>query len=111
MSVKIHPRNKINRFRDAGFVTNSNTGIPWEVIVMNMDDIQNHVFITVASSSVVNMILIFGERIKAYSLYDLLNKEAKQCHMLSDVFWETISRVYEKYPDMIKVCHSVDEIV
>lgn len=111
VSVKIHPRNKINRFWKAGYVTNSNTGIPWEVIVMNMDDIQNHVFITVASSSVVNMILIFGERIKAFSLYDLLNNEAKRCHMLSGVFWETIKRVYEKYPDMITVCHSVNEIL
>lgn len=39
MMVKIHPRNPVNRFEKLGYKTNHNTAIPWEVIVMNTDDI------------------------------------------------------------------------
>ena len=48
--VKIHPRNRVNRFRELGYKTNIDTSVPWEIIAMNID-ISNKVLITIASGS------------------------------------------------------------
>lgn len=71
--VKIHPRNPVNRFEKLGYKTNHNTAIPWEVIVMNTDDISDKVLITVASSCILNPIIVFGKEVHAFSLYDCID--------------------------------------
>ena len=48
--VKIHPRNKVNRFQKLGYVTNQNTEIPWEIIALNIP-ISEKVLLTIASGS------------------------------------------------------------
>lgn len=108
--VKIHPRNPINRFAEKGFLTNSNTGIPWEVILLNLGNVSDKVFITVGSSSVLNPILIYGMEIQAYSVYNLINKESCKSSLLSGEFWETVYAVINRYPNMIHLCNSIDEI-
>lgn len=108
--VKIHPRNKVNRFEKEGFKTNHNISIPWEVIVMNIGDISDKVFITVSSASVMNPILIFGQNVKAYSLYNLIEHEKGKSRLLSGELWETVYWLFQKYNDMISICKSVDEI-
>lgn len=48
--VKIHPRNPVNRFKELGFKTNTNTSVPWEIIALNIDS-ENKILITIASGS------------------------------------------------------------
>lgn len=54
--VKIHPRNRMNRFKQRGFKTNQNTEIPWEVIALNID-LQNKILITIASGSALTALI------------------------------------------------------
>lgn len=107
--VKIHPRNPENRFAKLGYKTNMNTSIPWEVILMNLD-ISHKVLITVSSSSILNPILIFGQKVKAYSIYKCVDHEHCNCRLLSGEMWEAAKLLFEKYGDMISICESVDEI-
>ncbi len=108
--VKIHPRNKVNRFSEKGFKTNMNTSVPWEVILMNIDDLSEKTLITIASGSILNPILIFGKRIKAYSLYELTNPEIRSSSFLTGPLWELVSSIFKKYPEMIKICKNIEEI-
>lgn len=109
--VKIHPRNPVNRFAEKGFKTNVNTSIPWEVILLNLNDVSDKVFLTVASSSVLNPILLFGMDIKAYSLYNLVNREIREESFLRGDFWEAVYSIMCSYPENIKMCNSIDEII
>ena len=109
--VKIHPRNPENRFASLGFKTNKNTSIPWEVILMNLENASDKRLITVSSSSILNPILIFGLPIKAYSIYYCVDYEHCHSRLLSGEMWETAKKMFEKHSDVITICHSIDEIV
>lgn len=107
MMVKIHPRNPVNRFEKLGYKTNHNTAIPWEVIVMNTDDISDKVLITVASSCILNPIIVFGKEVHAFSLYDCIDHIPP---ILQGGYWELVEKVYLNYPEMIHRCRSIEEI-
>lgn len=107
MMVKIHPRNPVNRFEQLGFRTNRNTAIPWEVIVMNTDDLKDKVLITVSSSCILNPIIVFGKKVRAYSLYDCIDHVPP---ILQGGYWDLVEKVYQQYPDFIHRCKSVEEI-
>lgn len=108
--VKIHPRNPENRFKLDGFKTNTNTAIPWELIILNNDDLCEKTLITISSSSVLNPILIFGKKIKTYSLHKLVIEGAKSSRLLSSEFWELTKRLFENNSDTITICNSIEEI-
>lgn len=108
--VKIHPRNPVNRFAKQGYRTNVNTSIPWEVILMNIQDISEKVLITISSSSVLNPILIFDKKVKVYSIYECVDHENCNSRLLSGEMWEMAHSLFLKYNDMVKICNSVDEI-
>ncbi len=106
--VKIHPRNPVNRFHKLGYKTNRNVSIPWEVIVMNSDNLSDKVLITIASSCILNPIIVFGKKVNAYSLFDCID------HMppiLQNGYWDLVEKVYKQYPEMIHRCKSIQEIV
>lgn len=63
MLIKLHPRSKIDRFKQIGYETNDNTLIPWEVIYMN-HNFDNTLFVSTASSSIVHPVILFGEKMK-----------------------------------------------
>lgn len=105
--VKIHPRNPVNRFAEKGYKTNVDTSIPWEVILLNLEDVSDMVFVTVASSTILNPIMIFGKRIRAYSLYPCLTKIPP---VLQGRSWEFLNRLFETYSDMITLCDSMEQI-
>ena len=107
LMVKIHPRNPVNRFAQLGYKTNVDTSIPWEVILMNLDDVSNMVFITVASSTILNPIMIFGQKIRAYSLYPCLTKIPETLRGRS---WEFLHSLFLRYDNMITLCDDVDQI-
>ena len=71
--VKLHPRNKIDRFKEYGIQTNKTIGIPWEIIQMN-NDFSNKVFLTISSGSVLASKLYFNEEIKTYLLFNCTDK-------------------------------------
>ena len=58
--IKLHPRNQINRFEAMGYKTNKTEGIPWELLVMNMDETEEKVFITFSSGAVLNYKFLVG---------------------------------------------------
>lgn len=105
--IKIHPRNPVNRFKELGFKTNQNTAIPWEVIVMNTDDLSDKILVTVASSCILNPIIVFGKSVKAYSLFDCIDHIPP---VLQHGYWELVEKVYKEYPNMIHRCKSIAEI-
>lgn len=109
MMVKIHPRNPVNRFAKIGIKTNRDISIPWEVIIMNTD-FSDKILITVSSSSILNPRLIFGQYVKAYSIYECVDHEHCDSRLLSGEMWEIASKLFKKYEDMVTICKTVDEI-
>ena len=108
--VKIHPRNPDNRFAELGFETNRDISIPWEVIILNLGDVSEKIFITILSGSITNPILIFGKKIRAYSLYNLIDKETvNKIPMYNDIL-SFMVKIYRQYPEMIKFVDSLDEV-
>ena len=107
--VKIHPRNPVNRFEKVGYKTNHDTSIPWEVILMNTD-FTDKTLITVSSSSILNPRLIFGQYVRAYSIYECVDHEHCNSRLLSGEMWEIASMLFKKYNDMITICRTVDDI-
>lgn len=102
--IKIHPRNPENRFEKLGYKTNKDTSIPWELILLNIDNITNKVFITIASQAILNPIMIFGMQIKAYSLYPCLTQIPET---LKGESWEFLYGLFRKYSDMIYMCDNI----
>lgn len=74
VSIKLHPRNKIDRFSKLGIRVMKNSSIPWEVIQIN-NDFSDKTFITITSGSVLASMLYFGENIKTIFLYKLLDEK------------------------------------
>lgn len=52
--VKVHPRDSVKRFTREGLIVDENSSVPWEAIQLNYD-FSKHVFITVCSTSVLNI--------------------------------------------------------
>lgn len=105
--IKIHPRNPTNRFEKLGYKTNKCTYIPWEVILMNMEDLDDKVFITVASACILNPFLTFDREVRAYSLYYCINQIPP---ILQYGLWEFVEGIYKQHQDRIRICHSIEEV-
>jgi len=108
--IKIHPRNYKNRFQEEGFITNTNTTIPWEIICINMKDISQKKLITIGSGSILSPAMFLGIPIDAYSLYEVVKNERGGIGPKSDQYWQTLKKNYNLFPNMIKVCKSLDEV-
>ena len=106
ITVKIHPRNKVNRFKELGYKTNTNLVIPWEVIALNID-LSEKVLITISSSSIVTPLNMFNCKSYAFSVLKLLESLPYQ---LSGEYLNTITSIYAKYPE-ISMCNNINEIV
>lgn len=70
--IKRHPRSEVDRFGEIGFHTNSNSGIPWEVIAINVC-LDKKVIITIASAAAITPYLLLGMKMKAILLYKLFS--------------------------------------
>lgn len=97
--VKLHPRNKIDRFAQYGISTNKTIGIPWEVIQIN-NDFSDKVFLTISSGSVLASRLYFKDNIKTYLLFNCTEK-------ISDMATEQ----YFKYLDKVKEKFGMDDFI
>lgn len=72
--VKIHPRNPINRFKELGYMTNSNMSIPWEVIAMNID-LSEKTLVSIASVAVIEPSIMLKKKYKGILLFDILEND------------------------------------
>ena len=62
--VKTHPRNQVNRFALAGYRTNQDPSVPWELVALN-HSFAGTVFLTVGSSAATNPWCVLGIPAKA----------------------------------------------
>ena len=74
--VKIHPRNQVNRFALAGYRTNQDTSVPWELVALN-HSFAGTVFLTVGSSAATNPWCVLGIPAKAVFLWELVEEPSK----------------------------------
>lgn len=105
--IKIHPRNPINRFAKKGYRTNKYTYIPWEVVLMNMEDLSDKVFITVASACVLNPFLTFDKEVRAYSLFYCIDYVPP---ILQNGLWDFVAEMFKQYSDKIQICSTIEEV-
>ena len=87
--IKLHPRNKVNRFSDIGVSTLKNIGIPWEVMQMN-EDYSSKTFITISSGSILASKLYFHENVKTYLLYNCTEQKSD---VLNDNYYKYLNKI------------------
>lgn len=68
--VRTHPRDTSNRFESAGFKTNSESSVPWEIIAINMN-LRGKVLMTMYSQSVIMPDILMGTKETVVSLGEL----------------------------------------
>lgn len=88
--VKMHPRNKIDRFSSRGFEVMDNTVIPWEIVLLN-SDISEKVFLTISSTAAISAALAFDKEFKAIYMYKVMSL-GKNIHVRQPKFTEFMQR-------------------
>lgn len=68
MIIKLHPRNKINRFEKYGLKTMKQTQVPWEIMLMD-HEITDKVLFTISSNASITSKLIFEKNMNLIMLY------------------------------------------
>lgn len=106
--IKLHPRNLVNRFKELGYRTNDKTGVPWEVIVLNMKENDNKVFMTIGSSSVLSYRLLGEKSFKTIMLFRCIEK-SDDLNIDNSVI-EYIDRFQKKYGQNLFIPNSIEEI-
>lgn len=66
--IKLHPRTKINRFKELGVIVFEADGIPWEAIAF-AENMSDKVLIAIGSGSITNCRLMYGSNIESYLLF------------------------------------------
>lgn len=77
ITIKLHPRDKTNRFKKLGISVNETLSTPAEALVPMLKD-SNKTFITFSSGSVMNHKFICDFNIKSILLYKLMPKDFVQ---------------------------------
>lgn len=70
--VKMHPRNKVDRFSARGFKVMDNITTPWEVVLLH-SDISQKVFLTISSTAAISAGLSFDKEFKAIYMYKVMS--------------------------------------
>lgn len=69
--VKLHPRNRIDRFSARGYAVMKNTTTPWEIVLLN-SDISEKVFLTISSTAAMSAGLSFNKEFRAIYMYQVM---------------------------------------
>lgn len=104
--VKLHPRNNTTEYAE-NFVVNKKTGIPWEVYLLNQNDIDDKVLIGMNSSSLVHPYYYFGKKMKVISILKMMTESFQ--NELPNLYF--ISEHFDKYTDIYKCPKTIDELV
>lgn len=89
--IKLHPRNKINRFSELGIPTWKNSEIPWEVIQLN-ENYQDKIFLSISSGAILMSKLFFKEQVKSYYLFNCTNHMS---YLVTDNFHNYLNKIDE----------------
>lgn len=107
VTIKLHPRTKINRFSGFGVDVHELESVPWEAIVLTKN-LSNVILITLASGSVINSRLLLGDNSKALLLYNCLNKKPP---ILDDSFNRFIKNFHNLYPNGLYMPDDIDTTI
>lgn len=94
VTVKLHPRNRVNRFARSGASVFEASGLPWEAAQMN-HDYRDSLFMTVSSGSVLASLLYFDECIPTVFLYKVIGGGFR----LKENYEAYLQKIFEKHPD------------
>ncbi|MCC8153174.1 MAG: alpha-2,8-polysialyltransferase family protein [Tannerellaceae bacterium] len=96
--IKTHPRIPQNRFKSLGYKTNINHSIPWEVIVLNIPNLDDKILVTMTSTALINTFLIRKSNAKLIFSFDSIrNNDNKRIKNTLEV----IDRLISLHPDKI----------
>lgn len=87
--VKVHPRDDVKRFTDAGLKVDARSSVPWEIIQLSQD-FSEYIFLTACSSSVITVSAVTEKAPQIYFLYKLCEGDNDQLinasHSIEDIF-------------------------
>ena len=107
LMIKIHPRNSVNRFREMGYKTNSNTFIPWELIMLN-ENYDDKILLSIASGSVANPFLYLGIKTKTIILMKCAEGDFGASGNIYNDF--LLNSVYLKNKDIFIIPESIEQL-
>ena len=96
--VKVHPRNKENRFEELGYMTNKDFTIPWEAIALNIEDLGKKVLVTMTSTALISTYLCIKSNAKLIFYTSKLKSENQRVLYTAEV----IKRLASLYPNIIE---------
>lgn len=110
--IKLHPRDFRTIYEENGFVIDSYSAIPWEVIQLT-GDFSDKVFLTATSGSVLAGSFMASSSTKVFYLYRLCNIEGNEFCVRSVENIETLLRAesMEETFRNVTIADSVEEII
>ena len=87
LSIRLHPRSSINKYKNCGYRLDKNLGIPWENIIANSRNIDDIILITINSSAVFSPKLIYNKEPRIVVLALAISNEFKNENWASS-FWQ-----------------------
>ena len=102
--VKMHPRDRRNIYRDNGLTVMENSSTPWEVMQLN-HDFSDHVFVSLSSGSIVNIMAMANESIPAYFIYPMVKDKNEWIKKYSGVISSTLEKL-----QALGVCKSIKTV-
>ena len=112
--VKMHPRTKINRFKDDFNVIEAD-GIPWEVYALNMD-MTNKIMISMLCSTMTSTKFLFGKETFSLLLYPMFVDKVREVKSGDIYFTENrlnqVKAQIELYDDQSKfvIAESLEQV-
>ncbi|MCL2096481.1 MAG: alpha-2,8-polysialyltransferase family protein [Oscillospiraceae bacterium] len=108
--VKLHPRSRIDRFRELGYKTNNYVGMPWELIAMNIKD-DKKLLITYSSSSVLSYKILFNRNFKTIMLFKCMcMKEKNSLVNRYSAVAAYFEKCKKKFPDNFYIPETISEL-
>lgn len=96
--VKVHPRNKENRFKKLGYTTNVDLTIPWEAIALNIEGMENKTLVTMTSTALISTYLCIKSNAKLIFYTSKLNSQNQRVLYTAEV----IKKLASLYPNIIE---------
>lgn len=96
--VKVHPRNKENRFENLGYMTNKDFTVPWEAIALNMGNLEEKVLVSMTSTALISTYLCIKSNAKL--IFYTSGLKSKNQRVLYTA--EVIKKLATLYPDIIE---------
>lgn len=110
MIIKLHPRNKENRFQKYGFKTMKHTQVPWEITLMD-EEITDKILVTISSNASITSRLIFKKNMNVIMLYRMFTgKTWLMKNVNFHLYHEKSIKEFNKDRKNIYCPHSFEEI-